>query len=306
MPDDPFGLRTAPLRLDTAGPAGYVRSSSADPSGVPDVDAQRRILQRYADAESLGDLNWFADTEATGASLDRIGLRRLITAINDGKVTHLLLHSMDRLSSSRHQLLKLFDTYLEPQAVPLISVSEFVDTSTPRGEATISMLRSFTDAPAAPTTDTEAQKRSAEQRKRVAESGAFAGGRVPFGYRRTSSSGDATDVDAVDVDTADVDGTGAEETENRSDSNGAGGVLVIVQEEAEIIRDIFAARRDGDSLRSIASMLNDRDISAPNGGRWYASTVRYVLSNETYFGYRTYDLDGETVTQDVPHLRIVE
>jgi site-specific DNA recombinase len=290
MSDDPFGIRTAPLRLDTAGPAGYVRSSSADRAHVPDVDAQRRILQRYADAESLGDLNWFADTEADGASLDRIGLRRLITAINDGKVTHLLLHSMDRLSSSRHQLLQLLDTYLNPQAVPLISVSEFVDTSTPRGEATVSMLRSFTDAPAAPTPDTEAQKRSAEQRKRVAESGAFAGGRVPFGYRRSSSQ----DTDAGDA-------IGADSAPNKSD-----GVLVIVPEEATIIRDIFAARRDGNSLRSIASMLNERDIPAPSGGRWHASTVRYVLSNETYFGYRTYDLDGETVTQDVPHLQIVD
>ena len=287
MSDDPFGIRTAPLRLDTAGPAGYVRSSSADRAHVPDVDAQRRILQRYADAESLGDLNWFADTDADGASLDRIGLRRLVTAINDGKVTHLLVHSMDRLSSSRLQLLKLLDTYLEPQAVPLISVSEFVDTSTPRGEATVSMLRSFTDAPAAPTTDTEAQERSAEQRKRVAESGAFAGGRVPFGYRRVSSSDETADED---------DGA----------PNGSNGILVIVPEEADIIRQIFAARRDGDSLRSIASMLNERDISAPNGGRWYASTVRYVLSNETYFGYRTYDLGGDTVTQDVPHLQIVD
>lgn len=297
MPDDPFGIRTAPLRLDTAAPAGYVRSSSADRSGVPDVDAQRRILQRYADAEALGDLNWFADTETDGASLDRIGLRRLITAINDGKVTHLLLHSMDRLSSSRLQLLQLLDTYLKPQAVPLISVSEFVDTSTPRGEATMSMLRSFTDAPAAPTTDTEAQKRSAEQRKRVAESGAFAGGRVPYGYRRTSSDdNNASSEDSQSRDTAEDNGA----------PNGSGGVLVIVPEEAEIIRAIFAARRDGDSLRSIASMLNERDISAPNGGRWYASTVRYVLSNETYFGYRTYDLDGETVTQDVPHLQILD
>lgn len=292
MSDDPFGVRTAPLRLDTAGPAGYVRSSSADHAHMPDVAAQRRILQRHADVESLGDLSWFADTDADGASLDRIGLRRLITAINDGKVTHLLVHSMDRLSSSRHQLLNLFDTYLKPQAVPLISVSEFVDTSTRRGEATVSMLRSFTDAPAAPTTDTEAQKRSAEQRKRVAESGAFAGGRVPFGYRRVSSHNNSSHNKTAD------EGDGA--------PNGSNGLLVIVSEEADIIRQIFAARRDGDSLRSIASMLNEHDISAPSGGRWYASTVRYVLSNETYFGYRTYDLGGETVTQDVPHLQIVD
>jgi hypothetical protein len=34
--------------------------------------------------------------------------------------------------------------------------------------------------------------------------------------------------------------------------------------------------------------------------------VRYLLQNETYYGYRTYTIDGETVTQDVPHLQIVE
>jgi len=287
MSDDPFGIRSAPLRLDSAGPAAYVRTSPGG-AGTDErgADEQRRILKRYANAESLGDLNWFADTGADGDSLDRIGLRRLITGINDGMVTHLLVASIDRLSTSRPQFVRLFDTYVEPQSVPLISVSEFVDTSSPRGKAIISMLRSFTDAPAQPaTTDTEAQQRSASERKRVAESGAFAGGRVPFGYKRRDAAG--------------------QKAENR-DNDAALRTLAVVPEEADIIRRVFAARQDGDSLRRIASMLNEDDIAAPNGGRWYASTVRYLLSNETYFGFRTYELDGETITQDLPHLQILD
>ena len=65
-------------------------------------------------------------------------------------------------------------------------------------------------------------------------------------------------------------------------------------------------RRDGETLRAIAAALNDDGVPAPSGGTWSASTVSYLLDNEVYHGYRTYTIDGDTVTQDVPELRIVK
>ncbi|PEN12738.1 hypothetical protein CRI94_11970 [Longibacter salinarum] len=279
MSDDPFGIRTAPRRTETAGPAGYLRTApdrdALDVAGA-DLDTQRRVLQRYADAEGLGELTWFTDEDTQGADLDRIGLRRLITAVNKGEITHLLVYRMNRLASVRAQLVHLFDTYLTPQSVPLISVTEHIDTDAPRGASVIDMLRSFED-PAPPPSDHEAQIRSRQRQRELAESGAYAGGRIPYGYRRIESSGS--------------------DAEDRT--------LRIDPDEARVVRRIFDLRRDGRSLRAIASELNDDEILSPRGGTWYASTVKYVLSNETYFGYRTYSLDGQTVTQDLPHLQIV-
>ena len=41
-------------------------------------------------------------------------------------------------------------------------------------------------------------------------------------------------------------------------------------------------REEGVSLRKIADALNREDIPAKNGGRWYASTLRYILGNRIH------------------------
>lgn len=52
--------------------------------------------------------------------------------------------------------------------------------------------------------------------------------------------------------------------------------------EQEIVAQIFAWRRSGWSLRKIAAELNRRGVPTKQGGRWYASTVRYLLQNSLY------------------------
>ena len=41
-------------------------------------------------------------------------------------------------------------------------------------------------------------------------------------------------------------------------------------------------RAQGWSLRRIAEELNRRRIPSKKGGRWHASTVRYILQNDLY------------------------
>lgn len=53
-------------------------------------------------------------------------------------------------------------------------------------------------------------------------------------------------------------------------------------QEQEIIAQIFAWRQAGWSLRKIAAELNKRGVPTKQGGRWYASTVRYLLQNSLY------------------------
>ncbi len=110
------------------------------------------------------------------------------------------------------------------------------------------------------------------------------------------------------------------------------GQLIIVDEEAEVVRRIFAAAAAGDSPSSIAQALNAERIPPPRGSRgWTASTIygwaeRHsgILRNDLYGGRLVWnktrmikDPDtgkrvpranpvSEWRIQDVPDLRIVD
>ena len=58
------------------------------------------------------------------------------------------------------------------------------------------------------------------------------------------------------------------------------GRLVTVEQEAAIVRDILALREAGHSFAAIADTLNARGVEGKRGGRWFASTVRYVIQRQ--------------------------
>lgn len=58
------------------------------------------------------------------------------------------------------------------------------------------------------------------------------------------------------------------------------GRLVEVKREAEIVAEILRARDAGASFAEIAGTLNERGIQGKRGGRWYASTVSYVIKRQ--------------------------
>ena len=61
--------------------------------------------------------------------------------------------------------------------------------------------------------------------------------------------------------------------------------LVIVSEEALIIRRIYAEFLNGYSLQQIANNLMSDGVLSPSGkGVWYVSTIKSILQNEKYKG----------------------
>jgi len=58
------------------------------------------------------------------------------------------------------------------------------------------------------------------------------------------------------------------------------GRLVEVKKEAMVIADILRMREAGSSLAEIAESLNARGVEGKRGGRWYASTVRYLINRQ--------------------------
>lgn len=62
------------------------------------------------------------------------------------------------------------------------------------------------------------------------------------------------------------------------------GKMVIVQEEAKIVKEIFAMSISGKGSYVIAKELNTRGIPSRKGSQWHSSTIEGILKNEKYTG----------------------
>ncbi|MCC9310647.1 recombinase family protein [Kitasatospora sp. RB6PN24] len=84
------------------------------------------------------------------------------------------------------------------------------------------------------------------------------------------------------------------------------GMTALIEEEAEVVREVFARFLAGDSLRALAVDLNARQIATAYGNRWTVSGVGRLLEAPRYAGLRVLDgtivraPDGSYVTADWP------
>jgi len=92
---------------------------------------------------------------------------------------------------------------------------------------------------------------------RKAKSGGFVGGQIALGYKH------------VIVD-------------NKPD-------IAIDQKTAKTISMIRTLRKRGSSMNSIANQLNENQVPTKRGGKWYASTIHYILNNKLYKGLFEYN-----------------
>lgn len=111
-------------------------------------------------------------------------------------------------------------------------------------------------------------KRTSAGRKVKAAAGGYSGGRAPMGYKVQD------------------------------------GNLVINEEEAEVVREIFRLRDSGHVLLDIISILNDGGYKTRNGGKFALSTVQGILNNrKTYEGYYKYGKGDWVKGQHEPILK---
>lgn len=62
------------------------------------------------------------------------------------------------------------------------------------------------------------------------------------------------------------------------------GIIEIVPEEAEIVKEIFNLILQGESTASIANVLNNKKVKTKRNSKWSASTIRGIVKNEKYIG----------------------
>jgi len=81
------------------------------------------------------------------------------------------------------------------------------------------------------------------------------------------------------------------------------GNLIVVEDEAHIVRAIFNMYIDGKSLQEICNHLNDAGIESKKGVGWSRQTISNIIHNPIYVGDRVWDgIKLKTTTEAIVSL----
>lgn len=205
----------------------------------------------------------FTDRAISGQSMDRPAfnkLRALVTATPSG-VDVIVAENVDRLGRDEADL-HPFRRECTFAGVRLWSVGDGIDTASPHGRLAFSLKSMIAENYLDDLRDKT--RRGLIGRARAG----YATGGVAYGYRLEKEIG--------------------------SNGKPIGSRVLINEDQAKIVRRIFALSLDGHSRAAIARLLNEEHVPPPRvhvpGRRvgWKDSTVRAMLHNETYTGKVTY------------------
>lgn len=197
--------------------AGYVRVSfvggrQGDRFRSPRDQADALEAWARARRESIEVLD--PDLDESGGTLDRPGLTAALEGIEQGRYRGLVVAYLSRASRSTRDLLAMWDR-IEAAGGQLHSVGEQIDTSTPAGRLTRTMLVALAEHEL----DTH-RDRFEQLRASATQAGVWQRRQTPVGYRR-------------DPDTR----------------------RLVPDRDADRVRDAFAARAAGATITSLANEL---------------------------------------------------
>jgi site-specific DNA recombinase len=110
------------------------------------LDAQREACEAYIASQKCE--GWllvpdrYDDGGLSGGTLDRPALKRLLTAIEDGRVDVVVVYKIDRLSRSLMDFAKLVEVF-ERCGVTFVSITQSFNTTTSMGRLMLNILLSF-------------------------------------------------------------------------------------------------------------------------------------------------------------------
>src|SRR6266508_2429067 len=225
--------------------ATYTRISTDEDRQPFSLGAQAERLEAYARSQDGWRIVRRFTDQASGATLDRPGLRQALQEGAAGVYELLLVYRVDRLSRSVRQLAEIGEN-LDHFGVSLRSATEPFDTSTAAGKMMLQMLAVFAEFER-----TTIVERITAGMERAASEGRWIVGSTRFGYVR--------------------------DRERKE--------IVPDPSRADIVRRIFrmyAEERMG--AEAIAQVLNAEGHRSKNGVPFARPNVLWILRNPVYVG----------------------
>lgn len=242
----------------------YARYSSAMQSEASIEDQVHRCAEFVRkNGGVVDDALIFTDHAVSGASLARPAFEQLVLLVDarPPRVDAIVTEDMSRISRDFADAAQVFRR-LQYLNIPLIGVGDGIDTSAPNAKINFTLKSLMSDLYLQDLGDKTL--RGLEGRARLG----YSTGGLPYGYASVP------------------------------EPDGRGGVVghrvVVVDEQAAVIRRIFALYVDGRSLSGIAGILNDEGVLPPRSNArrrkagWVDSCIRAILHNEAYIGVSTF------------------
>lgn len=223
---------------------GYIRVSTSKQAdeGVS-LEAQERKLKMYAELHEVDLISIEVDVASGKEMSKRKALNKCLAMLKADEADGMLIVKLDRLTRRVKDVCFMVEEYFQEKV--LISVNDQIDTQTPTGILMLNILTTF------------AQWERQVLSQRTCEAMGFLKatgvklGRLPYGYMYSGAFGE-------------------------------NGRKVIVENDHEqvTINRIMGLRKDGQTLRAIADILEDDGHTTKRGGNWKASTLNQIIKRE--------------------------
>lgn len=214
------------------------------------IDAQLNTLRNYCSMYGKKVVKEYVDAGISGKSIaGRYELQQLLKDCEEGKFDEVLVWKISRLARKVIDLLGMVEKF-EKNGVVFRSFSENFETETPMGKFALQMMGAVGELER--NTIVDNVKLGMAQRSRQ---GRWNGG-ICLGYKS----------EAVNPD-------------NLNDTR-----LVIVPDEAIIVRKIFNMYASGKGLRAIANSLNKEGYTTKRGNSFSTASIKEIILNPIYIG----------------------
>ena len=227
--------------------AAYARVSTEQDEQQNSYEAQVHYYTEYIKSNPSWEFaGIFSDAGITGTNTkNRDGFNRMVEAALRGDIDLILTKSISRFARNTVDSLSTVRK-LKEAGVEVIFEKENLHTFDPKCEVMLTIMSSLA----------QEESRSISENVRWGQQRSMRNGKIHLAYSRFLGY-----------------------------RKGEDGRPEIVEEEAEIIRDIYNMFLSGMTVRHIAVELTDRGVPTPTGkSKWSTSTVENILSNEKYKG----------------------
>ena len=227
--------------------AAYARVSTDSDEQLSSYEAQVDFYTRHIKSNPEWEfVNVYTDEGISGTNTKkREGFNRMVTDALDGRIDLILTKSISRFARNTVDTLTAVRK-LKEKGVEVYFEKENIYTLDAKGEVMITIMSSLAQ----------------EESRSISEN-------VTWGKRRSMEEGKFSLVYKYFL----------------GYRKGEDGIPEIVDEEADIVREIYQMFLDGKTIRSIADHLTKQGIPTPRGKeKWPVSTIMSILTNEKYKG----------------------
>ena len=230
------------------------------------LETQRQIMEAHiALCPDIEIVEIYTDNGITGRTFEREAFQRMLGDIEVGKVNCVIVKDLSRLGRNTIDTGYYIEKYFPLHSVRFIAVNDQFDSedSENSGNHLIVPLKNMINEAYA----ADISKKVRAQQNQAMRAGEFVGARPPYGYKKDPGNCHH---------------------------------LLINEDTAPIVRQIFQWTADGISLDEIVKRLNEGSIMTPGyylasiglitnknlmgSGKWQTWTVRKILDSEVYTG----------------------